>query len=154
MEWMAVVIRVLHIGAAVAAAGAAFFQWRAVHPSLAVLAPEQRVAVRGEIARRWFPIVAVLIGLLLLTGLLNFLMFKIPEYKPHPQKGLYHGLFGLKFLLGLASFHFAAALSLPGPRGERWRENAGRWLGVLVVLMLAIIVLGAVLRHFRDLFPG
>lgn len=153
MDALAVVIRVLHIGAGVIAAGAAFFQWYALHPALSKLSPEQRSAVRDPLLRRWFPLILTVIALLLLSGLLNFVAFKIPEYKEHPHKGVYHGLFGLKFLLALASFHFATVLALPGARGDRWRDKAHVWLAVQIALLSGVIVIGAVLRYFPTLFP-
>lgn len=149
-----VLIRVLHIGAALAVGGGALFQWWAVHPALATLDDARRVELREALVARWRVIVWSAIGLLLLTGLLNFVLNKIPELKPHPQKGIYHGLFGLKFVLALAAFHAGAVLTLPGPKGARYRANGGFWLMLLVAYIAAIVLLGAILRDFNQFFPA
>ncbi len=148
-----VLIRVLHVGAAIIAAGGVFFQWWALHPTLANCSESQRTEFRNAIVARWWPVVAAVIFVLLLSGLLNFVINKIPEYRDHASKGVYHGLFGLKFLAAMLAFHGAAVLALPGSRGERYRAKAAFWLQYLVVLFAIIITLGAILRNFELLFP-
>lgn len=144
----AITIRILHITMAIAAAGGVFFQLIALHPALQPLDGAQRRAIRESIVSRWRIVVFSAIAILLVTGLVNFLMYKIPELRTHPMKGLYHGLFGLKFLLALLSFHGATVLVLPGAKGERYRDNAGFWLKYMSVLFVLIIVIAAVLRNF------
>jgi hypothetical protein len=153
MEWLLVVIRVVHIGAGIAAGGALAYQLLALRPALAALPDVQRVELRGALAARWFPIVLVLLVLLLASGLANYLVFKIPLYRTHPDKGLYHALFGLKFLAALGVLHLATVLSMPGPRGDRWREKAGLWLCLALTLLVVVIVAGALLGNFAALFP-
>lgn len=152
MDGLLVLIRVVHISAAVIAGGAAFFQVFAVRPALAVLDEPQRAALRDSIHRRWFPVVIGVIVALLVTGIANFVAYKIPLYRDHPQKGLYHALIGIKLLLALSVFHAAAVLALPGPRGDRWR-NSPFWRNWLVIAIGLIVVLGAVLVNFERLFP-
>jgi hypothetical protein len=153
MEWLLVVIRVIHIGAAIAAGGALIYQLLAVRPALAILPDASRFELRRAQAARWFPIVLVLIVALLASGLANYLIFKIPLYRTHPDKGLYHALFGLKFLAALGVFHVATVLSLPGARGDRWRDRAGLWLGLGATLLAVVVIAGAVLGNFPSLFP-
>jgi uncharacterized membrane protein len=143
-------LRVLHIGAAIVAAGGAFFQFVALHPTLATLPAEQRRPIREAVVDRWRGVVFAAIGLLLITGLVNFVVYKIPEYKPLPTnvKMVYHSLFGLKFLAALAAFHAATVLVLPGPKGERYRDNAGFWLKYLAVVLTLVVILGAAMRNF------
>lgn len=144
-----VIIRALHVAAAAAAIGAAAFQLFALLPALKTLEPAQRLALREQIVDRWRPLVFSVIGVLLLTGLLTYVLYRIPEWHGKPGAGLYHGLLGAKILLALAVFHFATVLALPGERGAKWRANAGRWLRVMLVLMGLIVVIGAVLRNMR-----
>lgn len=153
MEWLLVVIRVIHIGAALVAGGALVYQLVALRPALAALPDAPRADLRRALAARWFPIVLVLLVLLLASGLANYLVFKIPLYRAHPDKGLYHALFGLKFLAALGVFHVATVLSLPGPRGDRWRDKAGLWLGLGATLLALVVVAGALLGNFGALFP-
>lgn len=144
----AITIRVLHILTAILAAGGVFFQLIALHPTLKSLDAEQRRPIREAIVARWRGVVFMSIFVLLVTGLLNFLLYKIPEMKPHPMKGLYHGLFGAKLLLALMVFHGASVMVLPGAKGERYRDRADFWLKYMAVLLVFIVVLGAVLRNF------
>lgn len=144
----AIAIRILHILPAVLAAGGIFYQLIALHPSLQTLEPAVRRPLREAIVARWRNVVFASILVLLVTGLLNFVLYKIPEYKPHPDKGLYHALFGVKLLLALMAFHGASVLVLPGAKGEKYRDNASFWLPYLAALMVGIIIIGAVLRNF------
>lgn len=144
-NWVfAVVLRVLHIGAVVVAAGAAFFQLVALRPVLRGLPDEQHARIREQIVARWRPVVLACIALLLLSGLLTLMMFKIAEHK---GQGLYHAIVGIKVLAALAVFHAATVLVLPGPKGDKARARAGFWLKYLAALFGLIIVLGAVLRN-------
>lgn len=149
IDLLAVVLRILHILAAVAAAGGAMFQLLALHPSLAGLDDGSRRALRTQIARRWSVVVVLAIVVLLLTGLVNFVAYAVPDMKASPHKMLYHGVFGLKFAAALAAFHSAAVLVLPGPRGDRHRDKAGFWLRLMVTMFVVIIVCGAILRELR-----
>jgi hypothetical protein len=153
-ESLLVVLRVLHIAAASAVVGAVVFQAFAVVPTLRQLDEHQRAQLSGGFATRWRSIAFLMIGILLLTGLVNFLLFKIPEFREHPSKGLYHALFGIKFLLALAAFHSATVLVLPGEKGDRYRARAGGRLWLLTFLFAAIIILAAVMRYFNELFPA
>lgn len=148
----AIILRTLHIAAAIAAGGAALFQLVALHPVFSrQLDAEQRRGLREAIVARWRPIVWTCIGLLLLTGVLNYIYFKVPEYRGDPRRGLYHGLMGVKILAALAVFHAATVLTLPGPRGEKYRARAPLWLGIVVAMIGLIVVIGAVLRNFEAL---
>ncbi|MGE3181814.1 MAG: hypothetical protein AB7N71_09295 [Phycisphaerae bacterium] len=151
---MQVGIRWVHILAAIAAGGAVIVKLTAVSPVLATLPDEERWSLSTRIADKWRPIVFTLIAALLLTGLLNFFLYQIPAFKPHPQKMVYHGLFGVKFLAALAFFHGAAVLSLPGPKGEKYRAKARGWLSYMFVLLLVIVTCAVVMRYFPVLFPA
>ncbi len=151
LDWMAIGIRIVHIGAGILAAGGAFFQLIALHPALATLQAETRKPIREAVVTRWRGIVFACIALLLISGLMQFMMVRLPELKPLPSsiKGLYHGLFGLKVLAALGSFHCATVLVLPGAKGERYRDNAGFWLRFMVALLTIVVLVGAVLRNIK-----
>lgn len=150
MDLLAIILRILHIGSAIIAAGAIFFQFLALHPALLTLPETERAALRAQMLPRWRPVVFVCILLLLATGLLNFVLYKVPEYRGTPHAGLYHGLLGVKILAALAVFHAAAVLVMPTSTGERYRARAGFWLTYLVVLLALIVVIGALLSRFKD----
>lgn len=151
LDWVAIAVRVVHVGSGILAAGGAFFQLIALHPSLAALEPESRKSVREAVASRWRGVVFTCIALLLISGLIQFMVVRLPELRalPSSAKGLYHGLFGLKVLAALGSFHCAAVLALPGAKGARYRENAGFWLRLMVTMLTIVILVGAVLRNFK-----
>lgn len=152
MDSIAVMIRIVHIFAAIAAAGAAYYQWFAVRPALQELDEELRRRVADGIARRWFGIVLLLVVVLIATGLYNFLAIRVPELRGKPNAGVYHALFGIKFLAALAAFHAATVLSLPGPRGDRWRARSGFWLPFLGAMLAIVIVIAVFLAKFESIF--
>jgi uncharacterized membrane protein len=147
-------LRVLHIAAAIAAAGGILFQYVALRPALTSLDEARGAELRRRIADRWRPIVFASVAILLLTGLLNFLLLRVPQYRGQPLAGLYHGLFGLKLLAALLVFHPAVMLVLPGHKGDVYRAKAGFWLSYMLVLLGLIVVLAAILRLFPSLFAG
>lgn len=150
---LAVVIRVLHIAFAVIAAGAAFYQWRVVHPTLAGMDESERRRIRSELLARWRGVIWTAMPVLLVTGLINFIAFKIPMYKEYSNKAVYHGLFLVKFLAALGVFHTATVLTLPGDKFEaKYRDKAGFWLGLMMVFLSIVIVVGAVMSNFDAVF--
>lgn len=149
-----VLIRVLHIAAAMTVAGGALYQWRALLPTLSGIDEARRMELREALVARWRLVAWTAMAVLLLTGLLNFVLNKIPELKPHPHKGIYHALFGVKFLLALAAFHAGTVITLPGAKGARYRANAKFWLALLLAYVIAIVVIAAILRDFTILFPA
>ncbi len=151
MQYLELLLRVFHIGFAATVLGAAVFQYFALLPALRELPDAQRVALRERVAASWRGIVFTAIAVLLVTGLLNFLLFKIPAYRGTPSAGLYHGLFGLKLVFGLIVFHQATMLVLGGAAGQKRRERAPTTLALLLALYAVIVVLGAVMRYFPTL---
>ncbi len=147
-----VVLRVAHTGAAALAAGGVVFQMLALHPTLVGLPAETRLGIRESVVARWRITVFSVIGLLLVSGLINFVAYKLPEFRGAANAGLYHGLFGLKFLAALLAFHGATVLALPGKKGEAYRNGAAFWLRYLTVLFAVVFVLGAVLRGITPVF--
>lgn len=146
-----IVIRIVHIFAGVVVGGAAFFQLIAVRPALLELDDAARQRAWHAIARRWFGLVVTLIVVLLATGLYNFVAVRVPQLRGHPSAGLYHAMFGIKFLAVLAAFHAATVLSLPGPRGDRWRARGAFWLPLLAAMVTIAVVLGVLLSRFEAL---
>ncbi|MBL8880051.1 MAG: hypothetical protein JNG88_13100 [Phycisphaerales bacterium] len=154
MQNAEVLIRIVHIFAAVMVGGAAFYQLIAVRPALLELDEASRQKAWHGIARRWFGMVITLLVVLLATGLYNFIAIRVPALRGKPSAGLYHALFGVKFLAVLAAFHAATVLSLPGARGDRWRARGGFWLPFLGLMITIAIVLGGLLTRFETVFSN
>jgi putative copper export protein len=141
-------LRWAHIlGAAILVGGALF--WRcAVLPARPELSDETRAGVAAALRSRWSKLVMLSSGLLLVSGLINFMtivtQYEIP--KEHFPGSLYHMLFGVKFLLALAVFALASLLAGRSSAAERMRRNEKFWLNCTVALAIAIVCLGGLLR--------
>jgi uncharacterized membrane protein len=153
MDYLAVVLRFIHIMAAMAAGGAILFHWLAVTPALKTTAGDMRSGIASAIANRWRGVVYTMILLLLATGLTTFLVYRVPYYREHPQKAIYHGVFGVKLLAALLLFHGATVLTLSGPKGEKYRAKAAGRLAFMAFLLVIIVAAGAKLRYFETLYP-
>ncbi len=141
------VSRWLHITAAATAAGGALFMKLALHPASETLPPDARQALREAVRARWSKVVMISIAVLLATGLYNFFMIN----NAYVLKGTpYHPIFGGKVLLALAIFFLASVLVGRSDMARKARENAGKWLTVLVVMIVVLLALSSVLKSVRD----
>jgi uncharacterized membrane protein len=136
------VLRWLHILAAITAVGGAVFARFVVFPSLASLPEQDRDALHAVMRARWSKIVAAAIAFLLVSGLVNFMAiatrYDLPRW--------YHPLFGVKFLLALAVFAIASLLAGRSPAAMALRRNAKAWLNLNIVLAVLVVCLSGVLR--------
>lgn len=136
--------RWLHITAACTAAGGAIFMKLALHPASEGLPPEERKQLREAVRSRWSKVVMGAITVLLLTGFYNFFMI----YKAYDFKGtLYQPIFGVKFLLAMGIFGLASVLVGRSSAAQKLREKAGKWLTVLVAMLLVLLFLSSFLKN-------
>ncbi len=98
--------------------------------------------------KAWAACVAVCTGLLLLSGAYNLVLVMM-GYKNLP--GLYHPLFGAKFLLAIGLMAIMAFIAGKTGLAEKMRGSLRKWLNIALALGLAIFLLGGMLRSFRDL---
>jgi uncharacterized membrane protein len=148
-----VVMRWLHVAAAVVGVGGTLLMRFVVLPALERLPNGAEVldAIRPGFKR----LIHASIGVLLLTGFYNYLVVAIPraapfkELSPNPMAS-YHPVMGVKILVSLALF--AVALLLLAPNSPL-HEKRKTWLSVNVVLGLAILLLGAYLRRLWPVGP-
>ena len=143
----ALVSRWAHILAAIAAVGGTIFARFVLLPSQTVLAPEQREALHREMRARWSKIVAASIGLLLISGLYNFVLIVRTESLPR----WYHPLFGVKFLIALVIFMIASLLSGRTIAAEKLRSNARFWMSLNIALAVIVVCLSGLLRSAHKL---
>ncbi len=147
IDWLALVLRWLHIVAAVAAIGGTIFMRVALVPAAAELPADIHKSLAEAIRRRWAKVVMAAILFLLVSGLWNFFLinasFKAAGLRIPP---LYHPLFGLKFLLALGIFYIASSLAGRSAATAKFRENAKTWLTVNLVLGILVICISGVLR--------
>jgi hypothetical protein len=148
MFWIDLALRWLHILSAVALGGS-MIGWRFAllreAPSLAdVVRPESFAAVRAG----WSKLVMASSGLLLVTGLVNFVLI-LQRYeldKTMFPGSKYHMLFGIKFLFSFGIFALSALLTGRTGAAENLRRKERFWLNVNVLLVIAVICLGGLLR--------
>jgi hypothetical protein len=139
MDFMSLGWRWMHVVPAVLLAGGIFF-YRAclVDPNRDGSLFDQNDQAR----RRWMMLVGICTLFLTLSGCYNFYA-KLMEYR---LGGLYHGLFGIKFLLGMASFYLASVLAGRSDRARRFRQKERFWLNLLSTLLVGAILIGGFLK--------
>src|SRR5688572_1524952 len=147
-------MRWTHILAAIALAGGTMFRLFALVPAMNELSPEARQQLGSSLRSRWSRVVMLSSGLLIVSGLVNFMLtvtrFDIP--KTAFPGSMYHMLFGIKFLLALVVFVLAALLTGRTALAERLRRNERFWLTLNMVLAIILVCLGGVLK-FADRRP-
>ena len=132
---MDVVSRFVHVAVAIVMVGGTVFMRFILMPAARELPDSEHDQLRQRLMTRWKRVVHGGIGLLLLSGMYNY-MQQIPA---HQGDGLYHALVGTKMLLALAVFFIASALVGRSPAFEKMRQNRVQWMG-LIVLLSALIV--------------
>jgi hypothetical protein len=115
-----------------------------------MLASAQRRALRRWEAcsspGAWKKVAHAAMGLLLLTGIFNFIVLALPDQvEPMP----YHAYFGLKVMAALGIF---VMLSLLVGRSEAFtalRARPKRWLTIVIVLGGVVVLLGTLMMRSR-----
>ncbi len=143
LDWAALILRWMHILAASAALGGTLFMRVALVPALAEQPESVRQALHVRMRQSWSVVVYVAILFLLVSGLLNFLFWKIRE---PDLPAAYHPLFGIKFLLSLVVFFVASALVGRSPALARMRENRRLWLSINLALLVLIVLIAGLMR--------
>jgi uncharacterized membrane protein len=150
VECVSLILRWLHILAAITAAGGAIFMRFVLLSAVKTLDNESRKAFHERIRSRWSKIVNGAIGVLLVTGLINYFfardLFAADQQKLPP---LYNALFGIKFLLAMGIFFLASALSGRSAAFDKIRANAKLWMSVNVLLIVIVVCLSGVLRSMH-----
>jgi putative copper export protein len=141
--WLLLSSRVLHILGAIILLGGLIHVRHVVRP----VAPAQNAdAYSGGKRSRWAMWIGIATLLLLVSGLINYYyIITAMERMAKP----YHMLAGIKILLSIALFLLAALLAGRTPLAERLREKFYFWLTTAVLIGVAIVILGGVLRTFE-----
>ena len=147
IDYLTLLMRWLHIFAAMVTAGGAVFLWLALLPGAAeALDDPAREKLRDAVIKRWKKIVHAGVGILLLTGGVNFYRLALQaDVNPMP----YHALFSLKFFAALFVFFIAIALTGRSPGTAGMRKQSAKWLSVLTGVTLLIVLLSGVLAQLR-----
>ncbi len=141
MEWLEILSQWLHLMSAVALIGGLLYTRLVLVPSLVEAPPESRGKLVERLVERWRPIAFTAMGVLLLTGLYNFLT----HVRGHSRA--YHMAFGIKILLVLHVFSVVMLLAVPpGVNPARDARRPRLMLGA-VLSGLVILLLSAFLRR-------
>ena len=135
--------RVLHITSAIILGGGLFYLKTVLSPA----GVEACYANRRQVWARW---IHVAIVLLLASGTYNLIsIISKAKAAGAPLPPTYHALFGVKFLLGLLVMFVASILAGRTTAADKFRAHMAKWLNVGWLAVLAIVVIGAVLRTFH-----
>lgn len=138
-----VLSRWVHVGMTVVLVGGSVFLRYVLMPAAESLPDAEHDALRDRVAARWRRFVGIGIGLLLLSGLYNYLVVSRPL---HSGQALYHGLMGAKILLALVVFFLASALTGRSKALEPIRQKSKTWLTALIVLAFVVVAIAGFLK--------
>lgn len=151
IDYLAYVLRLMHVLAVIAAVGGLIFVRFALLPAMDTLGEDQRRALHEAVRQRWSRVIQLSILFLLVSGLINYVMFvraaKVwsPEWR-EAYSSMYHMLFGIKFLLALGIFALASILTGRSAGTQKIRDNSRFWLNVNLALALAVVMISGVMR--------
>lgn len=141
LEIASLVLRWFHILAGMIAVGGMVFLRCVVVPTFQALPGEQAARLHDQMRPRRARLVAIAIGLLLVTGLINFgiisSQYVVPKW--------YHMVWGIKFLIALVIFFLMSALSGKSALADKLRQNSKLWLNVSILLAVIVVCLSGVL---------
>jgi len=145
--------RWLHILAAIVAMGGLAFAHFALLPALEAEDDGTRARIHEAVRRRWLPWVIGAITALLVSGLVNYLVFTGDaiewEQGAWLKRTRYHALFGVKFLLAMGVFFLASGLVGRGA-GTQWIRDARRkWSTVALIVGLGVVLLSGWMRQLH-----
>ena len=122
-----------HVGTAILLVGGTAFFRLAVIPALGENSQELVARIRDN----WRKFVHAGVLIFLVSGFYNYIQ---AAKGPHKGDSLYHMLVGTKMLLALFVFFLASALVGSKPGTQKFRDNAKKWTGVM--LLVATIIVG------------
>jgi putative copper export protein len=135
-----VLSRALHLICAIILGGGVFYL-------RTILAPSGAGACFGDRRAIWARWVGIASGILLLSGLFNFFtIINAAKATGDPVPVTYHIFFGIKFLLGLGVMFIMSLVAGKSAGAEKARQNLSRWLNIAWTSVMAIVILGAMMR--------
>jgi len=133
------VLRWIHILGAITLVGGAILMRCAYVPAMAENEAEE---FASAFRRRWSKLVMISSGLLLISGIVNFVLL-VKQYELPSQ---YHMIFGSKFLLVFLVFFLSAALSGRSGLAEKLRKKERTWLTVNLILAVVVVCLAGLMK--------
>lgn len=147
INWMLLCVRWFHLSAAIVTiGGAAFLRTSMLSAAAETLDDDAHQRFREAVRKRWSRIVGAGIGILLLTGAIQFAILAVPPKIPAIP---YHWIFGIKLLAAMGIFFIASAVSGRSPGMENFRRQSRRWLSILLCLAALVVLLSGILAQVR-----
>lgn len=139
----ALLSRWAHILSAIVMLGGSIFIRFVLMPSVTeAFGPEGHQKLRPVLMKRWKKYVHGSILLFLVSGFYNFVL-QVPL---HRGDGLYHALFGIKFVLAMAVFASISMLISTREKPNKLRENAALWMAITVTLAVIVVLIAGVMK--------
>lgn len=138
-------LRYMHILGAITLMGATIFMRIALLPTLKELKPELREEVHQGVRTRWAKIVGLASGLLLLSGIANLGLAARYDFKV-PGDLSYSMLGGIKLVLALPIFLFAALLMGKTSLAKKVQANAATVMNINLILAVILVLIGGWLK--------
>jgi uncharacterized membrane protein len=137
--------RVLHVLGSIVLLGGIFYLLAIIAPRVVASGgrPDADAWFGGNRAA-WAKWVGIATVVLLATGLFNF----VTIIKANQIATSYHMLGGLKILVALVIFFFAAILAGKTALAEGFREKMKFWLTVTMLIGLVIVLIGSIMRSY------
>ena len=145
------ILRWMHIFGAIILLGGTFFMRLAYIPAVAILTDDVRQTLQPAVRRRWAVWVMIAITMLLVSGIINTILYAQQYDFPG---GYYHALLGIKFLLALVIFYIASKLMGRSQSAERFRESTQFWLNVNLTLAILVVGMAGVMRFAERVDKG
>jgi uncharacterized membrane protein len=146
MDFVAILSRWAHIGAAVVLVGGTVFMRFALMPAAKELPEDVHNSLRERVMGNWRKIVGITILLLLLSGFANYYFVLKDTTGRLDNTKLYHPLIGVKMILAMVVFFLASALSGRAKGLEGLRKKSGFWMGLNLTLAAIIIAIAGYLK--------
>jgi putative copper export protein len=135
-----VLSRALHLVCAIILGGGVFYL-------RTILAPGGAASCFGERRAIWARWVAIASAILLVSGLFNYItILRAARGAGSPVQFTYHIFFLIKFLLGLGVMFIMSLVAGKTAAAERVRQDMSRWLNIAWTSVMAIVILGAMMR--------
>lgn len=138
-----VLSRWVHVGTAIVLVGGSVFKRFVLMPAANGLPDSEHTALRERVMGTWRKYVGIAIGLLLLSGVYNYV--RAIQAGRH---GLYHALIGTKIILALVVFFLASALVGRSPTFEPLRQQRKKWLAITILLAALVVALAGVAKVY------
>ncbi|HHX40192.1 MAG TPA: hypothetical protein GX715_09535 [Armatimonadetes bacterium] len=140
---MPLIMRWLHIGAAIISVGGLFLLVSVILPSLRAADPEQATLLLRDAHRRLWPALWIVGAVLLLSGFYAAALVR-PLMTP-----TYHLLLGIKLLLSLAFLGAALVAIRPAPDVPERLTRRLDWARLALLLGVATVLLSSYLCQLR-----